>query len=346
MTIPIYRADESIVIGAIPSHPERTAMVEADGALLLWDELADTIYPAARIFDLDRAGEWLWDIYGAESIRGILTGDEEIDPIAVTSILRTAKRLAHIEWARSWWPESALSSIPPLSTHLLDAEAALHAFAVEHLLDDAESVRRSLSTVDFGQLAEFARHRLLGEEVTELLDRLDDLAEDYGVEPIRTSRPTPVSGLALAAGDMRATSTAAATGKALIDWNLVPAGMIDSAGSARWELARHEGELTLSVSVPAASSTTDVPLTARVGDTDISLERSPDLPFFVGRTVVPTSFLLTRTDQRQPVVHSPVMGRPEDASPELADRHQAILAHARRRLATPDGLLAERIAGA
>lgn len=133
MTIPILRTDEYLIIGTVPPHPERTAMVEADGGLLMWDELADTIYPAAKVFDLDRAADWLWEIYGAESIRGILGGDDDIDPVAVSPVLRATKRLAHIEWARSWWPESALTGIPRLSIDLLNAEAARHVSAAEHL---------------------------------------------------------------------------------------------------------------------------------------------------------------------------------------------------------------------
>lgn len=346
MTIPILRTDESVTIGTVPPHPERTAMVEADGGLLMWDELADTIYPTAKIFDLDRAADWLWEIYGAESIRGILGGDDDIDPVAVSPVLRAAKRLAHIEWARSWWPESALTGIPRLSIDLLNAEAARHVFAAEHLLDDEDAVQRTLSTVNFEQLVELSARAGFSEQIAELIDQLGELAEDYGVEPVRTSTALGPDDVALAAGHPRRAVTTVAEGEAIIDWSLTPAGVVDAAGTAHWELARRQGVLTVSVSVPMGGSTVDVPLVARLGETEVELQRSPDLLLFFGQTAVATTFLLTPADRRQPVVYSPIMGEPHGPAVDLADRHEDILAHARHRLAAPDGLLAEQIAGA
>ncbi|MBY8853634.1 hypothetical protein K7G98_37540, partial [Saccharothrix sp. MB29] len=67
----------TLVVGDWPELPERTALVEAAGAVLAWDVLVDGP-PAARVDDPERAADWLWEVYG-DAAADVLGGADEVD---------------------------------------------------------------------------------------------------------------------------------------------------------------------------------------------------------------------------------------------------------------------------
>jgi hypothetical protein len=195
----IERTEAGVLVGARPPHSEQTALVEARGALLLWDALDRRAHPAAEIHDLDLAADWLWEIYGPEASNAILAGADRVAVEAHSASLAAARQLAHLRWAEAWWPSSHEAAVPALSIGMLRAEAAWHTAGVEHLLDDEEAVERALADVDLAAVAVLEGDPLLGPEARALAAGLAELAEDYGVA-LRTEPAVRAGGLGARGG--------------------------------------------------------------------------------------------------------------------------------------------------
>ena len=174
------RSAEGVVLGAPPRRTERTALLEADGALLLWDAVgadADAgsdaassaaapasaevdpdagSLPAAIVWDVRRAAAWAWEIYGREVTAALLRvaeaeaeGSAEDDSISFVAepgpSAEPARLAARAAWARAWWPASALAAIPPLDPRLLALEGGAALADIAHLLDDEDAGERALA---------------------------------------------------------------------------------------------------------------------------------------------------------------------------------------------------------
>jgi hypothetical protein len=341
----VTRAGSSIIVGPPRPHPERAALVEARGALLLWDELDRRPHPAAEIHDPALAADWLWDLYGHEAANAILNGANHIEVDTESAVLDAARALAHLRWAEAWWPSSYAAVVPALSRGLLRAEAAWRTSAVEHLLDDEEAVERALTAVDLGQLASLEDHPLLGAEARDLATDLTALGEDYGVELARAQAASRPEDWTLAAGGSRADDLVMAGGHAPVAWANVPQGLVDGAAEATWTLARRDGGQMLTVAVPAAPDAYDTALTARIGSTDIELHLDPAIGTYTGEAAAPQGFVMLPAARRNLSVFAPGFatgpGRPD---PDADSRSDALIDFARERLTAPDACLAERAA--
>ncbi|MGM1058342.1 hypothetical protein [Saccharothrix sp. Mg75] len=320
-----------LVVGDWPVLPERTALVEAAGALLAWDVLADGP-PAARVDDPGRAADWLWEVYG-DAAGAVLAGADEVDvPADGDWRVRDACRvLAQLEWARAWWPASLPAGVPPLDPVLLAAERAVATSAVEHLLDDPDATARAVAEV-------------VGEVPDPVLAaRVAALAEDFGVVP----EPAPTrSSYALAAGGTGYRGgVTVLSGLSAVDWMLVPAGAVDAAAPAEWAVVRRQGGTFLDVSVLAAP--TGGPgsrLAARFDLFDVPLDATDDLGRVTGSSPVPSTALLLPPERRVLTVYAPDFAQPAPPAPDAGERRAAILAYARSRLGSPTATLTERAA--
>ncbi|MEU5157598.1 hypothetical protein [Glycomyces sp. NPDC021274] len=325
--------------GVVRPHPERTALLEARGALLYWDVLDRTAHPAAEIHDPDLAADWLWELYGPDAAGAILNGDSHIATEWASPVLDAARRLAHLRWAEAWWPSSHAAAVPALDTGLLRAEAAWRTAAVEHLLDDDEAVERALADANLAATEDL--DPALG--AAELTAALQALSEDYGIELRREPAGLRREDWALAATGGPAVDFALASGGAPVAWERVPQGLVDAAAGATWTLTQREGGLVVHVSVPAAPEARDLRLDAAIGTVDVPLRLDPASGNFTGEAEAPQAFLMLPAAQRVLWVHSPdFVGEP--AEPAAAPHRAAIIEYARERLTDPDASLAERAA--
>lgn len=137
---------DGLVVGSVPEWPEDSAIVEAAGAVLAWDVLADDVAPAARIHDPDRAADWLWEIYGSAA-DGILGGATEVTVTGDSPVRDACRVLARLNWVEAWWPASATAGISAIDPVVLQEERAIAVSTVEHLLDDPDAVERAAATV-------------------------------------------------------------------------------------------------------------------------------------------------------------------------------------------------------
>ncbi|MBB5958008.1 hypothetical protein FHS29_004616 [Saccharothrix tamanrassetensis] len=333
MSLRVARDGTDVLVGDWPSHPERTALLEARGALLAWDVPTDDAVPAARIHDAARAADWLWEVYGAAA-DGILGDSDAVEIGAGDWRVRDACRVvAHLGWAEAWWPASAAAGVPALDPVLLLAERAVATCDVEHLLDDEDAAVRALAAVTADPA------------VDGLSARLAVLAEDYGVvvpQVVRSSRAE----YALAAGDtVGGGGVTVHSGTDAVDWALVPSGAVDAAAEARWAVVRNGGSTFLDVTVPAGPRP-DVRLAARFGQVDIALDRTDGLGWHTGRTPVPPTVLLLPPAERRLTVYAPDFAVPErDPDPDAPARRAAIIDYARSRPDSPTATLTERLAG-
>jgi hypothetical protein len=341
----VARVGSSIIVGPPRPHPERAAIIEARGAILLWDELDRRPHPAAEIHDPASAADWLWDLYGHEAAAAILDGATSIEVDGESPVLDAARSLAHLRWAEAWWPSSHAAAVPALSIGLLRAEAAWRTSAVEHLLDDEEAVERALAAVDSAPVAALADDPVLGAEARELTTDLASLAEDYGVERTDAPLASRPEDWTLAAGGSRTDDLVLARGSTPVAWAVVPQGLVDSAAEATWALTRRDGAQLLTVTVPAAPDAYGTALTASIGSTDIELRLDPAIGTYTGEAEAPQGFVMLPAAERMPRVFAPNFstGRIE-ADPDAAARREAIIAFARERLTAPDASLAERAA--
>ncbi|THV21716.1 hypothetical protein [Glycomyces paridis] len=338
---PIERSGDLIRIGSRPPHPERTALVEARGALLLWDVLDRSPHPAAEIHDLALAADWLWEVYGPYLTYGFELGVTSFTTEEASPVLDAARALAHLHWAEAWWPASHETGVPALAPGLLRAETAWRTSAVEHLLDDVEAVERALTGIDLAALTTLAGHPILGAEARALAASVEGLAEDHGItlehEPQRVQ-----SDWALAAGGSESGDLVLASGTDAVDWALMPQGLADAAAEATWTATMRAGTLTLAVTLPAAPDARDLPLTARIAGLDLPLSLDGDT--FTGDIEAPQGFMMLPAADRTLQVFAPGFALPAPSDPEAADRRAAILAFAAERLADPAASLTERAA--
>ncbi|MEU5692853.1 hypothetical protein [Actinosynnema sp. NPDC020468] len=319
-----------------PAFPERTALLEADGALLAWDVLAGSPVPAVRVHDEARAADWLWEVYGAAA-DAVLAGEDVDVPEEGDRRVRDACRVAaHLSWARSWWPASASAGVPALDPVLLHAERALAVAAVEHLLDDPDATARALAEV--GPVAAATSDP----EVDALVARLVEVAEDYGVVPDQVVPRR--SAFALAAGGSAEAGLVVLSGQSSVDWNLVPQGVVDAAAPATWSVARRDGGTFLDVVVPAGPRG-GVPLAARFGDLDVVVDGVDDLGRLTGSAPAPATALLLPPDRRVLTVYAPGFAEPVAPEPDAAPRRAAVVAYALARVGAAEATLTERVAG-
>jgi hypothetical protein len=325
----IERNGTEILVGDWPAHPEQTALLEARGALLAWDILADDALPAARVYDEVQAADWLWEIYGSAAGE-ILGGAAEVAvPADGDWQIRDASRvLAQLGWVEAWWPVSPTAGVPAVDQDLLLAERAVTTSEVEHLLDDEDATERALSAA--GLVDAFAA-------------RLGELAEDYGVVLREVVVPSQVD-FALAAGGGRSEGVTVLSGRDPVDWALVPSGVVDAAADAEWAVVRSQGATYLEVAVPLVTRA-QPSLAARFGQVDVRLDQTDDFGRLTGRAPVPPTVLLLPPAQRVLTVYAPDFaqpGQPEDGSPA---RREAIIAYARSRAGLLTATMTERLAG-
>jgi hypothetical protein len=327
----VERTVGGIRVGVRPPHPERTALLEARGAWLFWDVLDQQPHPAAEIFDVRAAADWLWEMYGPDAAAAVLEDAAQVETAWASPVLDAARDLAHLRWAEAWWPASYAAGIPALPGGLLRAEIAWRASGTEHLLDDEEAVERALSAVDLGALEAF-------EGAGALRSNLADLAEDHGAELVRRVAPHPED-YALAAGGDHVEGRTLASGSTPVDWGRVRQGRVDAAAEAHWQLVQRSGDLVVVVEVPAAPGTDRGPLGARIGGAALDLRHDPSTTMYTGETDAPQGFLMLRAAERRVEVHEPGFS---EAVP--VERHAAIIAYARSRLTAPDATITERAA--
>ncbi|SDT30771.1 hypothetical protein [Jiangella sp. DSM 45060] len=334
----VTRTADGVSVGPPPAHPERTALVEAAGALLTWDVVAPTELPSATVHDTGRAAGWLWELYGVDVAAAVQDATPDgIDVAAVPAdrrVLDAVRTLARLTWAEAWWPASAAAGVLALDRGLLRAERAVAAAAAEHLLDDDEAVERALAVA-----APPHGH-------PELAAALVAVAEDYGVAlPAAVVTPER-AGLALAAGGPGdGAGVLVARGSTPVSWTDVPPGLVDAAAEASWTIRRAD-DTVVEVSVPAAPDpwAPATALRARFGPADVVLAPTRE-GLFAGTATIPASALLLPAAERAALVYVPALTTaPEPVRPDDLARRAAIVAAARARPAAPDATLTERAA--
>ncbi|MBP2476666.1 hypothetical protein JOF53_005538 [Crossiella equi] len=297
------------------THPERTGLVEAKGALLSWDVL--TGERTEDVHDEQATRSWWW----------------ELPELPDT--------LARLHWARAWWPASAVADVPPPHPALLAAELALATAALSHLLDDEEATERALTGLLPLPLAALA-DTPWQEEAVDLARRLADLAEDHGVEPPEPA-PLPRPAYALAAGGQAPEDVVLQRGSGPVDWALVPPGAVDAVAEASWTVSRRNGITELAVTALPAPGSVPPRLAARFGPVDLDLDLTPD-GVLTGRVPLPATALLLPAAQRVLTVYAPGFAEPGPPDPDAPARRAALVELARTRLSDPAATLAERTA--
>lgn len=333
----VERTDAEVLVGDWPPHPERTALLEARGALLAWDVLTGDPVPSARIHDPELAADWLWEFYGSAAVTILDDADEVTVPADGDWRIREAGRVvAHLRWAEAWWPASATAGVPALDPALLRAELAVATGEVEHLLDDEDATGRALTEV--GPFT-------ADPAVDVLAARLVALAEDYGVALAEATAPSRSTFALAAGGDERTDGVTVLSGADEVDWALVPQGAVDAAADAEWAVVRRQGSTFLEVAVsPGPRGGTR--LAARFGRVDVVLDDTDGLGRITGRTAVPPTVLLLPPAQRVLTVYAPDFAAPAaEPDPGGPARRAAIVAYARSRADSPTATLTERLAG-
>lgn len=361
-----------------------TALVEARGAHLSWDVTSGDRFPDAEISDVLSAGAWLDQVYGPNVADAVRAGAAEPIVLALpesAELVDKARRLAHVNWARAWWPAGA--TVPALDPALLAAEMALLSSSLEHVLDDDEAVERALFDAEDALTALAAVSEALAAEAARVAEALTELADTYGVELAPTDVPTSTrrEEWALAAGghDLGGSGFEVASGTAQVRWADVPAQTVAADADARWSLRQESGVTTLHATVPAAPKSiraaairpdaehgsralsedtssapktnrvvaTGIPvLTARFGPESVGI----DIPLqhdgagFTGTAEVPASALFLPAAVRTLWVRDPLMGV-EPGAPESVDLRARVRDLAAAHLDLPTASLAERAAG-
>lgn len=303
------------------THPERTALVEAAGALVSWDLLGGP----EPVIEVHGAADWLWEL-------------EE------PATLAAVQRLAYLNWARSWWPASTVANVPPLHPALLAAEHALATAAVSHLLDDDEATERALSTLLPLPLDALTVDQDLHAEALALASQLADVAEDFGVTVPAPAALARRDDYALAAsGDGQPDGLVVQRGSTPVDWSLVPPGAVDAAAEASWIILRRDGISMLEASVLPSPSGFPPRLAARFGPVELNLEPTP-AGVLTGTVPLPANVLLLPADQRVLTVYAPDFTEPTPPDPDAPARQAALVEFALARMDNPAATLTERAA--
>jgi hypothetical protein len=348
------RSNDTAAPGALAERASfMTALVEAKGAILIWDATATPHLPDAEVHDARAASAWLDDVYGPVVADAVLRGGDTIvaldapaDPATVASVFA----LGNLSWARAWWPAS--TSILALEPAILAAEIAVQSHRISHLLEDDDAVECAVLDAREAPSALAALPSSLAAEGAALTLALDALAEDHGVELQPATATEPRAEWALAAGGERPSPTAngivVAHGSTPVHWSDVPAQTVDAAAAARWTLLQGTDSPFLRVEVAAVVGLPSIPaLHARFGPAELELDVMLELEgsHFVGETVVPASALFLPPAARALWVREPSMASSPGAS-ESPEERARVLAFAAGRLTAPDASLAERAAGA
>lgn len=308
---------EGVREGLADVRPERLALLEADGALLTWDALADGP-PHAQVWDEARAATWLWQF-------------ADFDPV----VARYARRAAFADWARGWWPASHAAGIPPLDPRIVTLDRAVASAAVEHLLDGTEALERELASA-LAAAAGLERDSpaVIDDEVAGLIAGVRELAEDAGLDDADLGPwPAQRREYALAAtGSDEDADDVLARGAELISPHRLAPGSADPFAPAHWQLLRGTRPL-LRVTVPRAPRhPADFPPPQQLLATfaGLSLWLEPGPAGYLGEREVEVSVLL-----RQPVlaVHSTDFAG--DEPPLAVEERAAILDAVRARLRAP-----------
>ncbi|WP_420179504.1 hypothetical protein [Paenarthrobacter sp. TA1.8] len=320
MTVRVTRTDDGLVLGTPATRPEFSAILEAAGAVLVWDVATGEALPAAIVWDPVLAAEWAWQIYGVEVTTALLAADSSPFAAVPGAALESARVVARCRWARSWWPASHRAAIPALDTRLLHLQEAAEVVELEHLLDDSDGLddelRKGL------RAAEYLENEVppsLPSVVPGLIERIRSSADDRGIslDPIRAEASEGAQGeFALAAGATKAADVGTdstrpiAAGSAPLDLSRVTPGTADAAAEARWSIHLIGGSTVLEVAVERApgrgSESAPQPLAANFAG--VSLELVPNAASFSGRAMVPAGILLTRPEERKLTIASPGYG--------------------------------------
>ncbi|GAA2786060.1 hypothetical protein [Crossiella cryophila] len=304
------------------THPEQTALVEAAGALVSWD-LLGAPEPVVEVHAADRAAAWQWEL-------------------AEPAVLTAVHRLALLNWARFWWPASALAGVPVLHPALLAAEHALATHAVSHLLDDEQATERALAALLPLPLEALSANENLHAEALALAERLAELAEDFGVQAPAPAAAARRDDYALAAGGGgQPGGLVVQRGSAPVDWSLVPAGAADAVAEASWIILRRNGISVLEASIPPSPGGFPPRLAARFGPVELDLEPTPTGEL-TGSIPLPATALLLPADQRVLTVYAPEFAAPAPPDPAAPARRAALVGFALSRLEDPAASLTER----
>ncbi|WP_406091697.1 hypothetical protein [Streptomyces sp. NBC_01013] len=265
--------DGTIRITAGPfAGPDFTrAVLDVSGAVLFWPVLAGpATLPVAEVYDVRRAQQWLWAVYGervAAAVHACAAADE---PPSVrvtacpTDCAGAAARLGFGHWAARWWPASYADGIAMLEADVLGLELAALTHRCQQLFDDfedqpddcaAELIKEHWAALDAltdwwrsaAQPADLKRHL---ESVLRMVDDAADCAgldgpqlrrlraaldarRSTGTRPGPGARFARQDGYALAAGVAPTPGgRVIARGTGTNDWRRYPPGFVDAAEDA------------------------------------------------------------------------------------------------------------------
>lgn len=234
--------------------------VDATGAVLEWplDAAAESL-PVVTLLDAGDA-DWMWRLIGEQAHTAILEAvaagqPAEIDITINTAVCVGLHRLARVLWARAWWPASTVDGIPALSPTVLTAELAALADDLDAVLGDRFDPVAELAGCIPQELGGLADDPDV--EVRAVATRAAELLEDAGLSlgPAVTRRRHD---FALAAHGHRDADRpdVIASGAAAVQWQGVPAGVLDATEfPVRWSVeARGTVELTVEVATHPAST--------------------------------------------------------------------------------------------
>ncbi|MFE6488637.1 hypothetical protein ACFVGN_37685 [Streptomyces sp. NPDC057757] len=257
--------DRTVLIAGAATGPTFTrAVLEVAGAVLTWPALDPTGLPAADIYDVGQAQQWLWAVYGertAAAVEAVASGTPAAEltlPEQPTALAEAAARLSLGHWAARWWPTSYLDGIPALEPNVLGLELAALTHECQQLNDESgelegiELLEGHLAALD--PLIQWRQSSAPPRQLDRALRLIDDAADNAGLdgEALRRLRsalerdhgPTTTpfdpaehfvqqQEFALAAGDLRtATGRVIARGSGTNDWCRYPPGFVDAAEEA------------------------------------------------------------------------------------------------------------------
>lgn len=356
-------ADGTVLIAGDATGPAFTrAVLDVAGAVLTWPILGAPGLPAAEIYDVERAQQWLWAVYGSHAAAAVHDLGTDVTVTGeVTPLSRLAARLALGHWASRWWPASYLDGIPALDPDLLGLELAACTHECQQLFDDledqpdgnaAELIEEHQAALD--PLLRWWRSDPRLDNVVRMIDEaagnagldsesLRRLRSSLEAHSVPAGTPLDVRALfgppgeyALAAGErLDSGGRVIARGLGTNDWCRYPPGFVDAAENAvSWTVSAVGAERRIEIDVVAgtANPVDGVHLAAEVGvngGTPIRVLLTRRNDGWTGRTNLDIPAAMT------PAVDVGVLLPGFDPGGSTGDRaaRDAIRALARRRLA-------------